>query len=161
MGKSKLNVVNPDDVVKEYGADTLRLYEMYMGPLEQAKPWQTEGTKGMYRFLGRAYRLLLNGEGGMSEKVVDAEPSKAVLKLTHATIKKVGEELDGMRFNTGISALIEMVNALYKEKTVPRSVATTFAQLLAPFAPHLGEEIWEALGNETTITYDELQFANR
>ena len=159
MGKSKLNSVNPDDIVEMFGADTMRLYEMYMGPLEQAKRWQTDGTRGMFRFLGRVFRLFLDGEVkdgniGLNKKIVESASSKTILKKMHATIKKVGEEIEGMRFNTGISALIELINALYKEKTVSRTIVSQFTLLLAPFAPHLAEEIWRALGNEKSLAYE-------
>ena len=154
MSKSKLNVANPDDVINQYGGDSLRLYEMYMGPLEQTKPWKTDGVRGMYRFLGRAYRLFTDDEGALSPVIVDAPASDEQEKLTHQTIKRVTDELDGMRFNTGISALIEMVNELYKAKTIARSVAERLALLLAPFAPHLGEELWSVLGHDNTLTYE-------
>jgi leucyl-tRNA synthetase len=154
MSKSRYNVVNPDDVVAEFGADTLRLYEMYMGPLEATKPWQTDGARGMYRFLGRAYRLVTDEAGGLSPKVVDAAPAEAERKLLHATIKKVGEDIEGLRFNTAVAALIELVNALSRQETIARTTAETFALLLAPFAPHLGEEIWSLLGRGPTLAHE-------
>ena len=153
MSKSRFNVVNPDDVVAEFGADTLRLYEMYMGPLEATKPWQTDGARGMYRFLGRAYRLVTDEEGGLSPKVVDGPASTAETKLLHATIKKVGEDIEGMRFNTAVAAMIELVNALSKQESIARSTAEQFALLLSPFAPHLGEEIWALLGHGPTLAH--------
>ncbi|MCB9507614.1 MAG: leucine--tRNA ligase [Myxococcales bacterium] len=153
MSKSKLNVANPDDVVREFGADSLRLYEMYMGPLDATKPWQTDGVRGMFRFLARAYRLVI-GEDGLSSRVVDAPPSDAERKLSHAVTRKVGDDIEGMRFNTAIAAMIELVNALTKQDAVSRETATRFTLLLAPFAPHLAEEMWATLGHTNTLAYE-------
>jgi leucyl-tRNA synthetase len=155
MAKSRGNVVNPDHVIEEYGADALRLYEMYMGPLEQVKPWRTQGVQGMHRFLGRVYRNFLDEESGvLGARVRDVEPSDEIEQALHKTIDKVGDDLDGLRFNTAIAALIELNNTLMKEEAVPRSVAETFALLLSPFAPHLAEELWEALGHRQTLAYE-------
>ena len=151
MSKSKLNVVNPDDVIEEFGADALRLYEMYMGPLDASLPWQTDGVRGMHRFLARAYRLLV-GEQGVSDKVAERAPSAEEAKLAHATTKKVSEDIEGLRFNTAIAALIEQLNAMYKWPSVPAELASRFAQTLAPFAPHLGEELWMVLGGEGSVS---------
>ncbi len=153
MSKSKYNVVNPDEVIAEYGADALRLYEMYMGPLEATKPWQQDGLKGMHRFLARSYRLLTDEQGGLSERVVDAAAPDALERLLHATTRRVSENIEDMRFNTAIAALIELVNEFYKSDTVPRSAAVRFVQLLTPFAPHLGEELWSVLGQSETLTH--------
>ena len=153
MSKSKYNVANPDDVVAEFGADSLRLYEMYMGPLDASLPWQTDGVKGMHRFLARAYRLFTNEEGSLSGIVVDDPPSEEQARLAHATCKKVAADIEGMRFNTGIAALIEMLNALYKEDRIARDTAERFTLALAPFAPHLGEELWHLLGHADTLAY--------
>ncbi|MFT6397148.1 MAG: leucyl-tRNA synthetase [Bradymonadia bacterium] len=153
MSKSKYNVSNPDDVVAEFGADSLRLYEMYMGPLEASLPWQTDGVRGMYRFLARAYRLFTDEEGSLSGIIVDSEPSKDEARLAHATCKKVGADIEGMRFNTGIAALIEMLNAMYKMDRIARDTAERFTLALAPFAPHLSEELWTLLGHEDTLAY--------
>ena len=153
MSKSKYNVANPDDVVAEFGADSLRLYEMYMGPLDASLPWQTDGVKGMHRFLARAYRLFTNEEGGLSGIVVDDAPSAEQARLSHATCKKVAADIESMRFNTGIAALIEMLNALYKEDRIARDTAERFTLALAPFAPHLGEELWQLLGHTETLAY--------
>lgn len=154
MSKSRGNVVNPDDIVAEYGADSLRLYEMFMGPLEQAKPWNTRSVDGVHRFLARSYRLLLDADTGHLGGVTEAEPSADELRTLHATIQKVSDDIDGLRFNTAISALMEFVNAATKWDTVPRAVAEPFVLLLAPFAPHLAEELWAQLGHDDTLAYE-------
>ena len=147
MSKARGNVVNPDDVVAEYGADSLRLYEMFMGPLEQTKPWSTSGVEGVHRFLARVWRLATEGQ------VTDAEPSREQLRALHATIKKVTDDIDGLRFNTAISAMMEFVNAATKWEATPRAVLEDFVLLLAPFAPHLGEELWHRLGHADSLAY--------
>ncbi|MDX1419669.1 MAG: leucine--tRNA ligase, partial [Rubricoccaceae bacterium] len=154
MSKSRGNVVNPDDIVAEYGADSLRLYEMFMGPLEQTKPWSTRSVEGVHRFLARAYRLLVDEDtGALAEAVTDAEPSPEQRRALHATIKKVTEDIEGLRFNTAIAAMMEFVNAAYKWDAVPRGVAEPFVLLLAPFAPHLAEELWRRLGHEDSLAF--------
>jgi leucyl-tRNA synthetase len=147
MSKSRGNVVNPDDIVSEFGADSLRLYEMYMGPLEQTKPWRTDDVKGVHRFLARAWRLVTE------QKISETEPIKPQLRTLHATIKKVTEDIDDLRFNTAIAALIEFVNEATKWDATPRALLSDFVLLLAPFAPHLGEELWQRLGHEGSLTY--------
>ena len=147
MSKSRGNVVNPDDVVERFGADSLRLYEMFMGPLEQVKPWSTSGVDGVHRFLARTWRL------ATEQPVTDAEPSKEQLRVLHATIKKVTEDIDGLRFNTAIAAMMEFTNAANKWDVTPKSVLSDFVLLLAPFAPHLGEELWQRLGHDESLTY--------
>ncbi|WP_412060333.1 leucine--tRNA ligase [Rubrivirga sp. IMCC45206] len=155
MSKSRGNVVNPDDIVDEYGADSLRLYEMFMGPLEQVKPWNTRSVDGVHRFLARSYRLLLDSETGeLGASVTDADPSRDELRTLHATIQKVSDDIDGLRFNTAISALMEFVNAATKWDAVPRAVAEPFVLLLAPFAPHLAEELWRQLGHDDSLAYE-------
>ncbi|MEM0961142.1 MAG: leucine--tRNA ligase [Bacteroidota bacterium] len=154
MSKSRGNVVNPDDIVAEYGADSLRLYEMFMGPLEQTKPWNTRSVDGVHRFLARAYRLLLDEETGqLAASVTDAEPTKDELRVLHTTIQKVTDDVDGLRFNTAIASLMEFVNAGTKWGAVPRPVAEPFVLLLAPFAPHLAEELWRQLGHPESLAY--------
>ena len=154
MSKSRGNVVNPDDIVAEYGADSLRLYEMFMGPLEQVKPWNTRSVDGVHRFLARAYRLLLDRDtGALRDAVTDAEATPEGLRTLHATIRKVTDDVEALRFNTAIAAMMEFVNAATKWDTVPRSVAEPFVLLLAPFAPHLAEELWQALGHADTLAY--------
>ncbi len=154
MSKSRGNVVNPDDIVAEYGADSLRLYEMFMGPLEQTKPWNTRSVDGVHRFLARAYRLLIDPDTQeLHPRVVDAEPSTDVLRTLHPTIRRVTDDIEALRFNTAIAAMMEFVNAANKWEHVPRSAAESFVLLLAPFAPHLAEQLWHALGHDASLTY--------
>ncbi len=152
MSKSRGNVINPDHVIEQFGADSLRLYEMFMGPLEQVKPWSTKGVDGVNRFLNRAWRLLVDEETG-ELKVSDVDADKDQLKILHTAIKKVTEDVEAMRFNTAISALMIFVNEANSWKSVPNSVANDFVKLLNPFSPHIAEELWNKLGNECTISY--------
>jgi len=168
MSKSRGNVVNPDEILAEYGADAFRLYEMFMGPLQDTKPWSTKSVEGVYRFLGRVWRLFVDEKSEtafeqaettaeaqrrgelldlilLDGAIADVAASPAQLKTLHACIKKVTEDLDGMRFNTAISAMMEFVNAALHWQTKPFSVMKTLLQLLAPFAPHLAEELWARL----------------
>ncbi|MFT4702419.1 MAG: leucyl-tRNA synthetase [Bradymonadia bacterium] len=145
MGKSKNNSENPDDVIEEFGADSLRLYEMYMGPLDASKPWQTQSVKGMHRFLSRVYRLVV-GEEGLSARLVDRPEMPNEARASAIVTKKVSEDVPGLRMNTALATLIEWVNGLYKADDVPIATAKRLVLLLSPFAPHLGEELWEALG---------------
>jgi leucyl-tRNA synthetase len=157
MSKARGNVVNPDDVVKEHGADSLRLYEMFMGPLEATKPWSTRGVDGVYRFLSRVWRLFIDDraeEVRLDKGVQNIEPDRDTLRKLHQTIQKVTDDLDGMRFNTAIAAMMEFTNHLTKLDARPRSVLEPFVLLLAPFAPHLAEELWRALGNAGTLAYE-------
>ncbi len=146
MSKSLKNVVNPDDVVKRYGADTLRVYEMFMGPLDASIPWSEEGLEGARKFLDRVVRLLSN-------ITITEENDGSLDKVYNETVKNVTERLDHMLFNTAISQLMIFVNAANKAKTLPLEYAKGFVQLLAPFAPHLAEELWVELGNEAGISY--------
>ena len=148
MSKSRGNVVNPDDVVDEFGADSLRLYEMFMGPLRETKVWQTKGVEGCSRFLARAYRLF------DPAKVTDCEPSDEQLKAINACVAKVTEETEGMRFNTAIAAMMEFVNAATKWDEKPRKALEPFVLLLGPYAPHLSEELWGMLGHEGSNAYE-------
>ena len=159
MSKARGNVVNPDAVVEEYGADTLRLFEMFLGPLEQMKPWSTTGIEGVYRFLGRVWRLVMeeDQEGQWHfapAKVTDAAPSTELLRSVHAAIQKVSEDIDRLQFNTAISALMVLVNDLTKEPVRPRAALETLLLLLAPFAPHMAEELWHQLGHAKTLAYE-------
>jgi leucyl-tRNA synthetase len=150
MSKSRGNIVSPDDVIEQYGADAFRCYEMFMGPLEQMKPWSMHGVEGVSRFLARVWRLLMNeNQGGnweLSAAVQDVDPSKGQQKVTHATIKKVTEDIEVLAFNTAISQMMIFVNAFTNAEIVPLSVLRPFLVLLNPFAPHLASELWEKLG---------------
>jgi leucyl-tRNA synthetase len=182
MSKSRGNVVNPDDVLGEYGADAFRLYEMFMGPLEMVKPWNTKGVEGVYRFLGRAWRLFVDekSEVEFEQAETTAEPSSrgellkliklnasikdiaatpAQLKALHACIKKVTEDLDGMRFNTAISAMMVFVNDAITWETKPVSVLREFLILLQPFAPHIAEELWGKLSANCQLPSANLAYA--
>jgi leucyl-tRNA synthetase len=157
MSKSRGNVVNPDDIIKEYGADSLRLYEMFMGPLEAVKPWSTKSVEGVYRFLGRAWRMIVDDTAetlALNPAVTDAEPDKETLRVLHRTIQKVTEDTEGLRFNTAISAMMEFTNHVTKLEARPRAVLEPFVLLLAPYAPHAAEELWRALGHTTTLAYE-------
>jgi leucyl-tRNA synthetase len=154
MSKSRGNVINPDDIINEYGADSMRLYEMFMGPLDQVKPWNTNDVDGVYRFLGRVWRLVIDEETGqIREEVTNDEPSQAQLKTLHECIQKVSEDVEGLSFNTAISAMMIFVNEANKWEQTPQSVLESFLKLLSPFAPHLAEELWQRLGHEATMAY--------
>jgi leucyl-tRNA synthetase len=146
MSKSKFNVVNPDDIVTRYGADTLRLYEMFLGPLEQAKPWNTNGIDGTYRFVRKVWRLFYSDKGDW--QVTDVAPKEAELKALHRAIKKVEEDIESFSFNTTVSTFMVLVNELGSLKTKSKVVLQDLLIILSPFAPHIAEELWEALGNE-------------
>ena len=154
MSKSKGNVVNPDDIVASHGADTLRLYEMFMGPLEASVAWSTNGLDGARRFLDRIWRLFVTDEGKLAEKVQDVQDS-TLEKIYHQTVKKVTDDYEGIRFNTAISQMMVFINECYKAPVIPREYAEGFVKLVAPIAPHIGEELWTILGHEGTITYTE------
>lgn len=155
MSKSLGNVVNPDDVVRDYGADSLRMFEMFLGPLEQAKPWSETGIDGIFRFLNRVWRLIVSEEGGLSEKVQDIAPTEDLDYVLNETIKKVGEDIENLKFNTAISQMMILVNEFYKTDIVPKNAITDFVKILSPFAPHIAEELWEILGKKTTIVHAE------
>ncbi|GIP20575.1 leucine--tRNA ligase [Paenibacillus sp. J22TS3] len=153
MSKSRGNVINPDEIVSEFGADTLRIYEMFMGPLEATKPWNSNGVEGTYRFLSRVWRLFIGEDGAISPKIVDGEGSDDFKRTWHKTIKKVTEDLEGLRFNTAISQLMIFINEAYKTDVVPKAAAANFVQLLSPLAPHIAEELWQRLGHNESVTY--------
>ena len=150
MSKSKYNVVNPDDICEQYGADTLRLYEMFLGPLEQAKPWNTAGISGVYNFLRKLWRLYFNDNGW---QVTDEAPTPEMLKALHKTIKKVNEDIENFSFNTSVSQFMICVNELSSLKCHHKDVLMPLAVLVAPFAPHIAEELWKRLGNAESVTY--------
>jgi leucyl-tRNA synthetase len=152
MSKSRGNVVNPDTVINEWGADSLRLYEMFMGPLEQVKPWQTNGILGVHRFLKRIWRMSIAENGELSE-YVKSDESETVTKALHATIKKVTDDTENMRFNTAISAMMEFVNCIYKEGSISKESLEKFVLLVSAYAPHLGEELWSRLGHKESLAY--------
>ena len=152
MSKSRGNVVNPDDVVEEFGADSLRMYEMFMGPLEQTKPWDPRGVNGVHRFLSRIWRLVCDGDGGLSESVTDGELDEDLARELHQTIEKVTEDTEELRFNTAIAAMMEYVNFLYKRDEVPADALSPLVQMLAPYAPHIAEELWVRLGEEPSVS---------
>lgn len=146
MSKSRGNVINPDDVIRQYGADSLRLYEMFMGPLEQVKPWSMKGVEGVYRFLNKVWRLF---DAPPADAPADAEQRRHL----HGLIKKVTEDIEGMRYNTAIAAMMEFVNAAGKWDRLPREAAEPFVLLLSPFAPHISEELWQRLGHTQTLAH--------
>jgi leucyl-tRNA synthetase len=152
MSKSRGNVINPDDVVDSHGADAMRLFEMFMGPLEATKPWNTAGVDGVRRLLDRIWRLAID-EDSNECVATDGNPDADIEKLLHKTIKKVTEDIEGMRFNTAIAAMMELTNSMTKSGYRHRTTLEILVQLLAPFAPHFGEEIWERLGHEHSIAY--------
>ncbi len=153
MSKSRGNVVNPDEVVEAYGADAFRLYEMFMGPLEQVKPWNTRGVEGTHRFLNRVWRLLTDEQdgGGLRSAIGDDEPTDEQLRALHQTIAKVTEDIEGLRFNTAIAALMEFTNTANKWDFLPRDLVEKLVLVLAPLAPHLAEELWERLGHSESL----------
>ena len=150
MSKSKYNVVNPDDICEDYGADTLRMYEMFLGPLEQAKPWNTAGITGVHNFLKKLWKLYHRNE---DFAVTDAEPSKDSLKTLHKTIKKVTEDIESFSFNTSVSTFMICVNELTSQKCTSKAILEPLAVLISPYAPHIAEELWSKLGNEGSVAF--------
>jgi len=148
MSKSKYNVVTPDDICNEYGADTLRLYEMFLGPLEQAKPWNTAGISGVFGFLKKLCRLYFDDNGLI---VTNDEPTKDNLKSLHKTIKKVAEDIEGFSFNTSVSQFMICVNELSTQNCHSRAILEPLAIVISPYAPHIAEELWSLLGNTGSI----------
>jgi len=149
MSKSKYNVVNPDEICSQYGADTLRLYEMFLGPLEQAKPWNTAGITGVHNFLKKLWKLYVDDNG---LKVIDATPTKDNLKTLHKTIKKVSEDIENFSFNTSVSTFMICVNELTAQKCTAKEILEPLAVLMAPYAPHIAEELWAKLGSTTSVS---------
>ena len=153
MSKSRFNVVDPDDIVEAYGANSLRLYEMFLGPLEMTKPWQTSAVHGMRHFLERAWRLVCDDDAPISPRLVDVAPDPRLLRLQHKTVRAVTEGIENLRFNTSIAQLMELVNTLTPLEQRPRSVVHSLVLLLAPFAPHVCEELWRVLGHDESLAY--------
>jgi len=151
MSKSKYNVVNPDDICNEYGADGLRLYEMFLGPLEQSKPWNTQGLSGVYGFLKKFWNLYFNGD---TFEVSDEEPTKAEFKILHTLIKKVLFDIENFSFNTSVSSFMIAVNELQKLKCNKRAILEPLAIIISPYAPHICEEVWNLLGNNSSIEFE-------
>jgi leucyl-tRNA synthetase len=149
MSKSKYNVVNPDDIVEEYGADALRLFEMFLGPLDQAKPWKTSGISGVYSFLKKLWKLYID-ENGVA--VSDEKATKEELKTLHKTIKKVAEDIENFSFNTSVATFMIAVNELTALKCHKKEILGPFLVLLSPYAPHITEELWSKLGNKESIS---------
>ncbi len=153
MSKSRGNVINPDEIVNEFGADTLRIYEMFMGPLEATKPWNTNGVEGSHRFLSRVYRMFVDDNGSLSAKISDTAGTDEFKRTWHKTIKKVTEDMEALRFNTAISQLMIFTNDAYKQEQLPLQAMQDFIQLLSPLAPHIAEELWEKIGRTDSLTY--------
>jgi len=155
MSKSRGNVVNPDKVIADYGADSTRLYEMFMGPLEAIKPWSMQGVEGVHRFLQKLWRAVIDRDTGELDKAVQqAQPNEATLRLLNQTIKKVGDDIEGFGFNTAISAMMILVNHLSRLPIKPKAVIEKLVLILAPFAPHIAEELWERLGHTESLAYE-------
>ncbi len=155
MSKSRGNVINPDKVITGYGADSMRLYEMFMGPLEAIKPWSMQGVEGVHRFLQKAWRMIVDEDTGeLAEAVKEAQAGEATVRLLNQTIKKVGDDIENFRFNTAISAMMIFVNHLGQREIRPKSVVEKFVLVLAPFAPHIAEELREKLGHTDTVAYE-------
>ncbi|MCY9006195.1 leucine--tRNA ligase [Peribacillus frigoritolerans] len=153
MSKSKGNVVNPDDIVESHGADTLRMYEMFMGPLDASIAWSTNGLDGSRRFLDRIWRLLVNDDGTITDKMTETDDTGKLEKVYHQTVKKVTENYEELKFNTAISQLMVFINDAYKADSLPKVYIEGFVKLLAPVAPHIAEELWSKLGHSESITY--------
>ncbi|MCB0345331.1 MAG: leucine--tRNA ligase [Bdellovibrionales bacterium] len=158
MSKSRGNVINPDDIIQEYGADTLRLYEMFMGPLEQVKPWNTKSVSGSFKFLSKAWRLIISEDGTLRDSIeaasAESERDTPIERSLQRTIKKVTEDIEGLRLHTAIASMMTFVNDAAKETSLSHSVVSRFVQLLSPFAPHIAEELWQRLGHDDSIAYE-------
>jgi leucyl-tRNA synthetase len=155
MSKSRGNVVNPDKVIADYGTDSMRLYEMFMGPLEAIKPWNMQGVEGVHRFLQKVWRLMVDKETGeLSGTIKETQANEATLRLLNQTIKKVGDDIEDFGFNTAISAMMIFINHLGKQEVVPKTVIEKFVLILSPFAPHIAEELWQKLGHADSLAYE-------
>ena len=153
MSKSRGNVINPDEVIGNFGADTFRMYEMFMGPLTRVKPWSTSSIDGVFRFLNRVWNIFMTDDGAINPDIQNVTPDSSTLSLLHKTIFKVTEDIENLRFNTAISQMMIFINEMIKLPVKPLSVMKTFVHLLNPFAPHLTEQIWNLLGNEQSLAY--------
>jgi len=157
MSKSRGNVINPDDMINQYGADSVRLFEMFMGPLDATKPWSNEGIAGIHRFLSRVWRLIIDEKtGNLNSKIVNDSPDEEMNRLLHFTIKKLTNDIeDGdMKFNTSIAQMMIFINELYKADKISKNIISTFVLLLSPYAPHLAEELWQRLGNQNSLAFE-------
>ncbi|MCX5771539.1 MAG: class I tRNA ligase family protein, partial [Candidatus Hydrogenedentes bacterium] len=154
MSKSRYNVVNPDAVVESYGADSMRLYEMFMGPLERDKPWTDEGIQGVHRFMKRVWSLFVADDGSLHPRIVEAGGDREMLRVLHYTIKEVTAGIENLQFNTAIARMMEFVNAAMKSGPVEKTWADQFVLVLSAFAPHIAEELWERLGHGSTLAYE-------
>ena len=157
MSKSLKNVINPDDIIGQYGADTFRLYEMFMGPLEGSKPWNTRDIPGVHRFLQRVWRMTLGSEDQkplLSEPRPEGSGPDDLDRPLHRLVKKAGEDIEAMKFNTTIAAMMDFVNQVYKVGRIARNQAETFLLVLAPFAPHVAEELWQQLGHDGSLAHE-------
>ncbi|MBN1787899.1 MAG: leucine--tRNA ligase [Sedimentisphaerales bacterium] len=154
MSKSRGNVVNPDKVIADYGADSMRLYEMFMGPLEAVKPWSMQGVEGVHRFLNKLWRTLTDEKGNIKGIITESDPDEETNRILHQTIKKVTIDIENFRFNTAISQMMIFVNHISKLEAIPKKVTESFILVLAPFAPHIAEELWQKLGHSNTLAYE-------
>ena len=155
MSKSRYNVVNPDEVIREYGADAMRLYEMFMGPLDRDKPWTDEGVQGVFRFLRRVWSLYVGEDGTLSARIVKGEGDANTVRELHKTIRAVTQDIEALSFNTSIARMMEFVNGALKAASLDQSSAEQFVLILAPFSPHLAEELWSRLGHAHTLAYEQ------
>jgi leucyl-tRNA synthetase len=156
MSKSRGNVVNPDDVIAEYGADSFRLFEMFLGPLSSTKPWSTKGIEGVYRFLNRVWRFLVDENRKINQNIKDIKPADDLERLMNRTIKNVTDDIedDDLKFNTCVSELMIYFNEISRLDTVPLASVELFIKLLSPLAPHISEELWQLLGHNNTIAFE-------
>jgi leucyl-tRNA synthetase len=157
MSKSRGNVISPDKIVADYGADSLRLYEMFMGPLEAVKPWNMKGVEGVYRFLARAWRMIVDAESEhvrLDERVVSVEMTLEQSKVVARTVAAVTADYEGLRYNTALSRLMEFVNFFTSQEARPRKAMEAFTLMLSPMAPHIAEELWHILGNNETLAFE-------
>ena len=156
MSKSRGNVINPEEIIDEYGADSMRLYEMFMGPLNKSKPWSTKGLQGCYRFINKLWSVIINEEGNLSSKIKDdINPDNETLFIHHQTIKKLGDDIENLHFNTAVSQLMIYSNHMQKCDSLSKNLIKELVIIIAPFVPHLAEELWSILGNKDSISYQE------